>query len=160
MLADAATQGGGLDISGRSWFIPRIRVGVGYEMLFHLVTSPRYFFDLDAIRMPHKMNTPKARQDLARMLTGWKVYQGKWANEPGVARAFVGGHAGGRNPGDVWSIPTRPFKGAHFATFPEALCTRPILATCPEAICVRCGRPRLPIRELPNWYQALLGSGS
>jgi len=106
------------------------------------------------------MDTPTARRDLARMLAGRKVYAGKWANEPGVGRAFVGGHAQGRNPGDVWSIPTRPFKGAHFATFPEALCVRPILATCPEAVCVHCGQPRVAIRDLPSWYKALLGHGS
>ncbi len=136
------------------------RLGTRYELLFHLVKARRYFFDLDAIREPHKMDTPQARRDLARMLTGRKVYTGKWAKEPGVARAFVGGHAGGRNPGDVWSIPTRPFKGAHFATFPEALCVRPILATCPEAVCIRCGQPRRPIRKLPDWCTALLGRAS
>lgn len=35
-----------------------------------------------------------------------------------------------RNPGDVWSIPTSPFPGAHFATFPVALAERCILAGC------------------------------
>jgi DNA modification methylase len=37
----------------------------------------------------------------------------------------------GRNPGDFFSIPTRPFKGAHFAVFPPELPLRPILASCP-----------------------------
>src|SRR5262249_2643201 len=27
-------------------------------------------------------------------------------------------HANGRNPGDVWSIPTRPYRGPHFAAYP------------------------------------------
>jgi len=33
-----------------------------------------------------------------------------------------------RNPRSVWTIPTQPFKGSHFATFPEALVERCILA--------------------------------
>lgn len=37
----------------------------------------------------------------------------------------------GANPGDVWRIPTKPYPGAHFAVFPEALIRRPILATVP-----------------------------
>jgi DNA modification methylase len=36
----------------------------------------------------------------------------------------------GRNPGDVWSIPTAPFTAAHFAVFPIALAQRCILAGC------------------------------
>lgn len=33
-----------------------------------------------------------------------------------------------RNARTVWTLPTQPFKGAHFATFPEALVARCILA--------------------------------
>lgn len=40
-------------------------------------------------------------------------------------------HPLGRNPGDVWRIPLKPFKGYHFAVYPEELCVRPILAGCP-----------------------------
>jgi len=40
-------------------------------------------------------------------------------------------HPLGRNPGDFFSLPTKPFKGAHFAVFPPELPLRPILATCP-----------------------------
>ncbi len=38
----------------------------------------------------------------------------------------------GRNMRSIWSINTRPFKDAHFATFPEELCRIPILAGCPR----------------------------
>jgi DNA modification methylase len=37
----------------------------------------------------------------------------------------------GKNPGDLWSISPKPFKEAHFATFPVELPLRPILASCP-----------------------------
>lgn len=37
-----------------------------------------------------------------------------------------------RNRRDVWTVPVKPFKGAHFATFPTDLITPCILAGCPE----------------------------
>jgi DNA modification methylase len=36
----------------------------------------------------------------------------------------------GRNPGDVWTVPTQPFAEAHFAVMPQALAERAILAGC------------------------------
>jgi site-specific DNA-methyltransferase (cytosine-N4-specific) len=39
-------------------------------------------------------------------------------------------HPNGRNPGDVWSIPTRPYRGPHFAAYPIELPTRCIQAGC------------------------------
>ena len=38
----------------------------------------------------------------------------------------------GRNMRSVWKIPSHPFKGSHFATFPEKLIETPIKAGCPE----------------------------
>lgn len=38
---------------------------------------------------------------------------------------------GMKNPRSVWTIPTKGYSGAHFATWPEALCKRIILAGCP-----------------------------
>jgi len=43
------------------------------------------------------------------------------------------GHELGQNPGDFWEVKPKPFKGAHFAVYPEALCIRPILSSCPPA---------------------------
>lgn len=37
-----------------------------------------------------------------------------------------------RNKRDVWTIPTKPFKDAHFAVFPESLIVDCIKAGCPE----------------------------
>jgi DNA modification methylase len=39
--------------------------------------------------------------------------------------------AAGRNKRDVWTIPTKPFKGAHFAVFPPALVEPCVLAGSP-----------------------------
>jgi DNA modification methylase len=52
------------------------------------------------------------------------------------AKAALGGYCreflyeDGRNPGDVWTIPTVPFSGAHFAVFPPTLAEKCILAGC------------------------------
>lgn len=32
----------------------------------------------------------------------------------------------------IWNIPPKPYKGAHFATFPERLVETPIMFSCPE----------------------------
>ena len=56
------------------------------------------------------------------------------------ARGTVG-HELGKNPGDVWSLPSANFAGQHLATFPPGLVERPLLATCPELICDTCGTP-------------------
>ena len=39
-----------------------------------------------------------------------------------------------RNKRTVWTIPTKPFSGAHFATFPPELIVPCILAGCPESV--------------------------
>lgn len=49
---------------------------------------------------------------------------------------------------DTWQIPTQPYKGSHYATWPERLCTRPILAMCPLRVCTVCGEPSRRLTEV------------
>jgi DNA modification methylase len=44
--------------------------------------------------------------------------------------------------GDVWTLPTHPYHGAHYATYPPALPRRLIRLMCPQSVCVQCGLPR------------------
>ena len=37
------------------------RLNLNYEVVYFLVRSPRYFFDLDAIREPHRSDCRPAR---------------------------------------------------------------------------------------------------
>jgi DNA modification methylase len=66
----------------------------------------------------------------------------KWNDVPGQKIQSIAEHSGyfnkngkllvniiGKNPGDFWRINTKPFKGAHFAVFPEELCVKPILSS-------------------------------
>jgi site-specific DNA-methyltransferase (adenine-specific) len=66
-----------------------------------------------------------------------------------VKASGIPGHPLGKNPGDVWTIPTAGFRGAHHAVFPERIVERPLLATCPEKVCATCGVPwnRLPAKR-------------
>jgi DNA modification methylase len=203
-----------------------------WEYLFMFAKSKKYYFDLDAVRVPHtslqrankvgceKSNDPQPTGDSQRDF--WAVpsetrSKGALIGESGAVRVPGGqgwtGHPpggqariirekdprwlspGGKNPGDVvkasggtgleqglvwrkggykewseakraekndprwpgqkshikdsysdagdyWDISSQPFKGAHFAVFPEKLCERPILAGCPKEVCAECGNPR------------------
>lgn len=70
----------------------------------------------------------------------------------------------GKNPGDVWTIPTQPFPKwvsnlPHFAVFPEELCKQPILSSCPEWVCSKCGYIRTRIIEAPHKGATKHGGG-
>jgi len=63
----------------------------------------------------------------------------------------------GKNPGDLWRIPTTPFPGAHFATFPPKLIEPIIKAGCPQWICSKCRKPRVRITEPTPEYAKKIG---
>lgn len=110
------------------------RLSPTYEVLIFATKARRYFFDLDAIRTPHR-SAHRARPQVRER---GRRYQG---NNTGLGNLKAAGRVGnvrGKNPGDVWSVTTAADRLGHQATFPEALIERPILATCPERICVQC----------------------
>ena len=59
----------------------------------------------------------------------------------------------GRNVRSVWEIATQPYPETHFATFPEALPRRCILAGCPEWVCGTCGKPRERVTDGASYYR-------
>jgi site-specific DNA-methyltransferase (adenine-specific) len=75
-----------------------------------------------------------------------------------LAREGRKGHVLGKNCGDVWHLPTGRRRGSHFATFPDSLACRPILATAPRRVCMKCDRPwrrsRRAVRFLEGVPQA------
>lgn len=115
-----------------------------HEYLFLLSKTENYFYDADAIREPHKSHSI-ARQQRAR--TGGKnlqAYCGDPRNREQRIRFDTSQFLtpGGRNRRSVWSIPTAPFPGAHFATFPPRLVEPCILAgTSEHGSCSVCGAP-------------------
>lgn len=118
----------------------RDRLSVVHEDLLLLTRSARYHFDLDAIRIPHASRPARARQVLSpRVRRGPR--EGKNDGLDRLVREGRVGHPLGKNPGSVWHLPTAVYRGGHFATFPERLVERPILASCPERVCRNCGAP-------------------
>ena len=99
-----------------------------HEYVFLLSKSAKYWYDAGAVKEPHT-STPTPRRDA----TTTRAYQNN-AQNTGVAygdkqRTTYGDD--GRNKRSVWTVPTRPYKGAHFATFPPDLIRPCILAGCP-----------------------------
>jgi len=105
------------------------RLTTAYEHVFLFAKARRYYFDLDAIRQPHK------DASLKRYKSSLKIYGNK---DDGASRNDFGREMQdawsplGKNPGDLWRIPTKPFPAAHFATFPPKLIEPIVKAGCPE----------------------------
>ncbi|MEV6871453.1 site-specific DNA-methyltransferase [Amycolatopsis sp. NPDC051128] len=130
------------------------RLTTTHELMYFFTRSPRYYFDLDLIRQPlvsgkreHASNAPRSYPPAgigAANRKGWTLNDNRGLSR--LKASGLSGHPLGKNPGDVWSLPTAGFRGGHFAAFPLSLAERPLLATCPERVCVNCGEP---------WHRAL-----
>ena len=96
-----------------------------HEYLFLLAKSERYYYDAAAIAEPISENsTPQIRP--ASTPSG---AVSRLRNDEGrLGGGSVGCADGTRNRRSVWTVPTSPYKGAHFATFPPALIEPCILA--------------------------------
>jgi DNA modification methylase len=121
------------------------RLSCGYEVVLFLVRSKHYYFDLDAIRQPLVSRQPKRTSALGYRYLPESAKPPEGADDNQGLNALkargIAGHPLGKNPGDVWAIPTAGYRGAHFATFPLTLVERPLLATCPEKVCAACAAP-------------------
>ena len=97
-----------------------------HEYIFLLSKSRQYYFDNEAIKEPSS-NLGK---------TEIRFGGNKYGDSDDTKHATKSGNkytdTGKRNKRDVWTVTTKPFKGAHFATFPPALIEPCILAGCPE----------------------------
>jgi DNA modification methylase len=104
----------------------RDRCTKAHEYIFLLSKSERYFFDSDA------MKEPVAPSSVAR-LSQSNLENQKGSNRvPGKTNGpmkAVGGKET-RNRRSVWSVTTKPYKGAHFATYPPDLIRPCIQAGC------------------------------
>jgi len=111
------------------------RLTTTYEFVFHFTKTRTYYYDLDAIRVPHK-GTYREGTPTRRPRKSGGGHLGRLAG-PQIGGNFRP-HPKGKNPGDVWTITpeTRAKRfiapgTPHFAPFPETICERPILAACP-----------------------------
>lgn len=110
------------------------RLSTRHEHMFMFSKRARYWFDLDPIREPimwpektgHTFggNSP----EISRTRGG--KYDPSSKNRQATGEQHTGGHEGGRNPGDVWTVATQPFGQAHFAVMPVTLAERALRAGC------------------------------
>ena len=130
------------------------RFSCTYEHVFLLTKQGHYYFDLDAVRVPYTYgeygpdgNFQPAQQWLSeddgqdKKMDQAEEHGGMMAG-PGRTHGRNQYHPGGKNPGDVFSVPTQPFSGSHFACMPEALPERFIKAGTSEyGVCSICRDP-------------------
>ncbi len=120
-----------------------------HEYVFLLTKSARYYYDADAVREAQCASSfDRAKYDRKADKTNKGKPTGKDRDDNGLEKAS-GYNAlpytlnpAGRNLRSVWTIPTQAFSEAHFATYPEELAARCILAGTSEyGACAACGTP-------------------
>ena len=136
-----------------------------HEYIFLLAKSPRYYYDAEAIAEPVAVSTVErlSQPTLAQQEGSWRV-----PGKTNGAMKAVGPRFGGQKYGDsddpkhatksgnvypipgpdarrnkrsVWTVTTKPYREAHFATFPPDLIQPCIRAGCPAQCCSKCGAP-------------------
>jgi site-specific DNA-methyltransferase (adenine-specific) len=104
-----------------------------HEYMFLLSKSARYYYDAEAVKEDCTPDMQR-RAEAGHTRGG----NGKVDASRCDADTLRGEHAkaidvsNGRNRRSVWTVPTAPYSGAHFATFPPALIRPCILAGCPQ----------------------------
>ena len=97
-----------------------------------------YYWDADAVREPASRDWGDAGGSLLGK-TGWATAAGQ---NDDTRNEGTKADTTSRNLRSVWTFPTTPYVGAHFAVFPERLPELCIKAATPEAgCCGKCGAP-------------------
>ena len=104
-----------------------------HEYLFLLSKRERYYYDAKAIQegFADARNVNPGSYKWSSADAGYQRTGGMYDGEKHVGWN-MDGSASGRNRRTVWSIPTQPFPGAHFAVMPPALVDPCVLAGAPE----------------------------
>lgn len=136
----------------------RDRCTKSHEYIFMLTKSLKYYFNQEAIKEPatyggdasryaradarHKSNPTEMNNGIRPRLKNADKsrvsYDGKRTSANGAGDSHGDGQKSfmstpeKRNKRSVWEVATKPYKEAHFATYPTALITPAILAGCPE----------------------------
>lgn len=98
-----------------------------HEYIFMLTKSGRYYFDSEAIKEP--ANYAGCSRGISKNITpnGMTDFGGQIQYDT-------------RNKRSVWTVTTKPYKEAHFATYPPDLIL-PCVKASPEYLCSECGTP-------------------
>ena len=104
----------------------RDRCTKSHEYIFLLSKNNKYYYDNESIK-----------EDTVTKVTGNIRFGGnKYGDSTDIKHATKSGNiyqpTKKRNKRTVWTVTTKPFKGAHFAVFPMDLIEPCVLAGCPE----------------------------
>jgi len=137
----------------------RDRPTSAHEKIWLITKSKKYYYDADAIREPLAASSlARLSQDIKNQKGSTRANGGMKSNgnmkavfskknikgnfsKRGITRTTEGLNLKtqlekinplGKNKRNVWTITTKPFKDAHFATFPKDLIEPCIKAGCPE----------------------------
>jgi DNA modification methylase len=95
-----------------------------HEYIFLLSKNAKYYFDNESIKEDAKFPDGPDSADKIRKGVG------KYGMDTRSGLHKIGANPK-RNKRSVWTVTTKPFKGAHFATFPPDLIEPCVLAGCP-----------------------------
>jgi len=101
----------------------RDRCTKSHEYIFLLSKNEKYYYDIDAIKEDaHTTDESNRNRDESRL-----------NNTPGRTRmaGLTTNHYEKKNKRSVWTVNTKPYKGAHFAVFPQELIEPCIMAGAP-----------------------------
>lgn len=104
-----------------------------HEYIFLLSKSAKYYYDNEAVKEPVSDVSMKRAEygwDCDRPSTKNGSMGGDGIHTEKMGTRFV--DPVGRNKRDVWTVTTKPYKGAHYATFNPELIKPCILAGAPE----------------------------
>ena len=104
-----------------------------HEYIFLLSKAAKYYYDADAI----KEESINSGGDYSKT---HKAGNKRNPEEPAIYPS--------RNKRSVWTVTTKPYSEAHFATFPPDLIEPCILAGCPKEVCKKCGKARERIADI------------
>lgn len=130
----------------------RDRCTKSHEYIFLLSKSKSYYFDNEAIREKGEMTKGSSAGSQQRNTTethglgggntGINKAKERLANELKTLGYST------RNKRDVWQVNVKPFREAHFATYPPELIEPCVLAgTSAKGCCSKCGNPYVRIIE-------------
>ena len=113
-----------------------------HEKIWLITKNKKYYYDADAIKEP-SITKNKPTKNLIQI---------KGADTPNIKKGGIRLTEKGTSPHfpapnflknkrNVWTVTTKPFRGAHFATFPKDLIEPCIKAGCPEKVCFECKTP-------------------
>ncbi|MAR57911.1 MAG: site-specific DNA-methyltransferase [Rickettsiales bacterium] len=106
-----------------------------HEYIFLLSKQPKYYFDNEAIKVE---SSPLTEERNKNKFKG--AFKGQFKGAPNEERWQEGrpidkpnfSADGKSNKRSVWTVTTKPYKEAHFATYPPDLIEPCILAGCPK----------------------------